>query len=72
MKIKLVTTLVSILVFAILYSWNAYIPHAEREPDTYYFGFWETAIFVILYAGPIYLVAGIPLSYAGDVILRRF
>lgn len=72
MKGKFITAVCATFVFAILYSWYMYVPQAEREASTYYFGFWEVIIFVVIYAGPIYLIAGIPLSYAGDKILQRF
>lgn len=72
MKGKFITAVCATFVFAILYSWYMYVPQAEREASTYYFGFWEVIIFVVIYAGPIYLIAGIPLSYGGDKILQRF
>ncbi|MFC4355005.1 hypothetical protein ACFO0S_08095 [Chryseomicrobium palamuruense] len=72
MKVKLLTAVFAIIVFALLYSWNLYVPKAERDVGTYYFGFWEVVFFVIIYAGPIYLIAGIPLSYGGDKLLQRF
>lgn len=72
MKIKLLTAVCATFVFALLYSWNMYVPQAEREVSTYYFGFWEVIVFVIIYAGPIYLILGIPLAFSGDAMLQRF
>lgn len=72
MKGKFITAVCAAMVFAILYSWYMYVPQAEREASTYYFGFWEVIIFMVIYAGPIYLIAGIPLSYGGDKIVQRF
>src|SRR5699024_11453040 len=62
----------SVVLFATVYSWVSYVPISQREPNVYYFGFFETFIFVIIYAGPIYFLAGLPLSVFIDKLIGRF
>ncbi len=68
---RLLTIALSVILFATIFSWISYVPSAQREPDVYYFGFIETFIFVIFYAGPIYFLAGLPLSIYIDKIIER-
>src|SRR5699024_12266853 len=58
---RFLTVILSVVLFATVYSWVSYVPISQREPNVYYFGFFETFIFVIIYAGPIYFLAGLPL-----------
>ncbi|WP_153721808.1 hypothetical protein [Sporosarcina cascadiensis] len=59
------------IVFAIIYSSISYIPDSQREANVYYFGFFETFAFVLLYSGPVFLVIGIPVSILIDNIIER-
>ncbi|MET3684409.1 hypothetical protein ABID56_002546 [Alkalibacillus flavidus] len=68
---KLLTAVVSSILFATIFSLVSYVPSSEREPNVYYFGFFETFAFVIIYAGPVYLLVGIPLSIIIDKLTER-
>ncbi len=68
---RLITAVLSIILFAGLFSWISYVPISQREFNVYYFGFLETFIFVIIYAGPIYFIAGIPLSIFIDKLIKK-
>lgn len=69
---RFITVAISVILFAILLSWYSYVPSSQREANIYYFGFFETFIFVILYAGPIYFLVGLPLSILIDNLAGRF
>lgn len=62
----------AIILFAVGFSWISYTPSSQREPNTYYSGFFETFFLVIIYAGPLYLFAGTPLSILIDKLIRKF
>ena len=68
---RLVATVISIILFAVIYAAISYAPESQRESDTYYFGFVETIVFVMLYAGPVFLIIGIPLSVMIDKVLEN-
>lgn len=59
---RILTAAVSVVLFATIYAWIAYTPVSYREINTYYFGFFEIFLFAIIYAGPVYFLAGIPIS----------
>ncbi|SKB02459.1 hypothetical protein SAMN04244570_2960 [Sporosarcina newyorkensis] len=63
---RLLAAIVAAIIFAVIYSSISYVPQSQREYNTYYFGFFETAFFVILYAGPVFLMVGIPCSILID------
>lgn len=64
--------LLSSILFATLYSWISYVPSSQREPNVYYFGFFETFAFVIIYAGPVYFLVGLPISIMIDKLVGNF
>lgn len=68
---RIITTVLSIVLFATIFSWVSYVPISQRESNVYYFGFFETFIFVIIYAGPIYFLAGLPLSIFIDKLIEK-
>lgn len=63
---RFLSAIIATILFAIVYSAISYAPESQREPNTYYFGFTETIVFVMLYAGPVFLLIGIPLSIMID------
>ncbi|HWJ80256.1 MAG TPA: hypothetical protein VNR61_19495 [Niallia sp.] len=69
---RLIASILSLFLFSTLFSLLSYTPSSQREANVYYFGFLETFIFVIIYAGPVYLIAGIPLSLFIDQIIEKF
>ncbi|MCG7335067.1 hypothetical protein MHZ95_07235 [Sporosarcina sp. ACRSM] len=72
MRKRLLTAVLSVILFAIIFSWFFFVPSSQREPNVYYFGFSETFVFVILYAGPVYLLAGLPISILIDKLAAKF
>ena len=67
---RFLSAVIAAILFAIIYSAISYAPESQREPNTYYFGFTETMAFVILYAGPIFFLIGIPLSIMIDKLME--
>ncbi|WP_301107660.1 hypothetical protein [Sporosarcina sp.] len=59
---KFLAALCAAVVFAAIYSSISYVPVSRQESNVYYFGFFETFAFVLLYSGPVYFLLGIPLS----------
>ena len=68
---RFLTVVLSVVLFATIYSWFFYVPSSQREPNVYYFGFSETFIFVIIYAGPVYFLVGLPLSIFIDKLIGK-
>ncbi|GGF18171.1 hypothetical protein GCM10010954_16160 [Halobacillus andaensis] len=72
MKDKLIAVLIANVLLGIIFYWMNYVPEAQRNDGTYYFGFGEIVTFVFIYAGPAYLLAGLPLSYIIEKYTVRF
>lgn len=68
---RLLTVVLSVVLFASIYSWFSYVPSSQREPNVYYFGFFETFMFVVIYAGPVYFLVGLPLSIYIDNLIAK-
>ncbi|WP_438317071.1 hypothetical protein [Sporosarcina sp. FA9] len=68
---RFLIAVLSIVLFATLLAWVSYTPSVQREPNVYYFGFLETSFFVVIYAGPVYFLAGIPLSVLIDKLIGK-
>ncbi|SEH50787.1 hypothetical protein SAMN05192559_101892 [Halobacillus karajensis] len=69
---RFLTAVFSSICFATLLAVVSYVPSTQREPNIYYFSFLETFIFVILYAGSVFILAGIPLSILIDKLVGRY
>ncbi|SES61824.1 hypothetical protein SAMN05216389_10142 [Oceanobacillus limi] len=68
---RFVTALLATVVFAAIFSGFSYVPTSQREPNVYYFGFFETMVFVIIYASPVYFLVGLPSSILIDKIVIK-
>ncbi|WP_156312255.1 hypothetical protein [Lysinibacillus contaminans] len=68
---RFLTALISVILFATILSWISYTPSSQREHNVYYFGFLETFMFVFFYAGPVYLLVGLPLSFFIDKLIGK-
>lgn len=68
---RFLTALISVILFATIFSWISYTPSSQREHNVYYSGFLETFILVFFYAGPVYLLAGLPLSFFIDKLIGK-
>ncbi|WP_163969340.1 hypothetical protein [Oceanobacillus halotolerans] len=69
---RFLTTVLATILFAAIFSWVSYVPSSQRDPNVYYFGFFETAVFVVIYTGPAYLLAGLPVSILIDKLVGSF
>ena len=68
---RFLTALISVVLFATIFSWISYTPSSQREHNAYYSGFFEIFILVFFYAGPVYLLAGLPLSFFIDKLIGK-
>lgn len=68
---RLLTVVLSVVLFAAIFSWISYVPSSQRDPDVLYFGFLEVFILVIIYAGPVYILVGLPLSIFIDKLVKK-
>lgn len=68
---RFITAIIAAILFAIIYSAISYVPESQRESSTYYLGFAEAMVFVMLYTGPIFLLIGIPLSIMIDQLIKN-
>lgn len=66
---RVLTALLSTILFAIIYSWIFYVPSSQREPNVYYFGFLEISVFVIIYTAPAYFLVGLLVSLLIDKLV---
>jgi hypothetical protein len=48
-----------------------FVPTSEREPNVYYTPLWATALFIVMYTLPVYLVLGISSSYLIDKLVAQ-
>ena len=68
---RFLTAVLSVVLFTTLFAWVSYTPSAQREPNVYYFGFLETSFFIVMYAGPVYFLVGIPFSIFIDELIKK-
>lgn len=69
---RFLAIIMSSILFAALFSWLSVTPEFERAPNVYYFGFFETFVFVVIYTGPVYLIAGWPFSILIDQLAEKY
>lgn len=68
---RIITASLSVLLFTTIYSLIAYTPDSYREANVLYFGFFDIFLFVIIYAGPVYFIAGVPISMLIDNFIEK-
>ncbi|GIN39410.1 hypothetical protein [Heyndrickxia oleronia] len=68
---RFITVTLSVILFSTIFSGISYVPSSQREPNVYYFGFFETLILVMIYAGPVYSFVGLPLSIFIDKLIEK-
>ncbi|WP_026909306.1 hypothetical protein [Paucisalibacillus globulus] len=64
---KLLTAIISTLLFGALMGFMNYMTMPEGMSQ----GFWKTMFFFAIYAAPVYLIAGIPISYLIDKLMKK-
>ena len=69
---RFLTAALSAILFATIFSWFFFVPSSQREPNVYYSGFSETFTLVIIYAGPVFFLVGLPLSIFIDKLVAKF
>jgi len=67
---RFLTVVLSIIIFATIFSWVSYVPSSQREPNVYYFGYSETFILGVIYSAPAYFLVGLPLSIFIDKLIE--
>lgn len=68
---RLLTILISIILFSTIFTWLSYTPASQRESNVNYFSFLETFTFVSRYVGLFYLLVGLPLSFFIDKLIEK-
>lgn len=68
---RVLTALLSTILFATIFSWFSYVPSSQQEPNVYYFGFLEISVFVIIYTAPAYFLVGLLASLLIDKLVRN-
>ncbi|NYF26141.1 arginine exporter protein ArgO [Sporosarcina sp. JAI121] len=69
---RFITAALSAVLFATIFSWFFFVPSSQREPNVYYSSFSETFTLVIIYAGPVFFLVGLPLSIFIDKLDAKF
>ncbi|MGY4793831.1 hypothetical protein ACVNNN_02420 [Lysinibacillus fusiformis] len=69
---RFLTGVLSTILFAAIFSWFSFVPNSQREPNAYYSSFSETFSLVIIYAGPVFFLVGLPLSIFIDKLVANF
>lgn len=68
---RLLSALLSSIIFCIILAYLQYTPIAERQPNTSYMSFSSLVFIYLIYATPVYVLGGIPCSILIDNITKR-
>ncbi|MED1793163.1 hypothetical protein P4V54_10795 [Brevibacillus nitrificans] len=68
---KVVVALISSLLFCVILAWFNYIPAAQQQPNTYYWSFFSLVAIYLIYAIPVYIVGGVPVSILIEALNRQ-
>lgn len=68
---RIVIIALAIILFALGISCISYVSALQQSDNIYYFSFFETFIFTVIYVGPIYLVIGTPISILIDKLIKK-
>ncbi|WP_042147031.1 hypothetical protein [Paucisalibacillus sp. EB02] len=61
---KIITAIISTLLFGTLMGFINYMTYTTSS-------FWTTMFFFAIYAAPVYLIGGIPISYLIDKLMKK-
>ncbi|MED1954306.1 hypothetical protein [Brevibacillus centrosporus] len=68
---KVVVALISSLLFCVVLAWFNYIPAAQQQSNTYYWSFFSLVAIYLIYAIPVYVVGGVPVSIGIEALNRQ-
>ncbi|RNB86440.1 hypothetical protein [Brevibacillus panacihumi] len=68
---RLLSALLSSIIFCVILAYLQHTPVAERQPSTSYMSFSSLVFIYLIYATPVYLLGGIPCSILIDTITKR-
>jgi len=68
---RLLSALLSSIIFCVILAYLQYTPVAERQSSTSYMSFSSLVFIYLIYATPVYLLGGIPCSILIDTITKR-
>lgn len=68
---KLITAFIASALFALIMAAWSYVPVDERAENVYYESFFGMFVIFMIYSLPVYLLGGIPASYAIDKIASK-
>ncbi|WP_047979536.1 hypothetical protein [Ornithinibacillus contaminans] len=68
---KLLSAALSTILFAIIISWIFHTPRSQQNPNDDFFGFSVLVNVILLYTGPVYFLAGIPISILIEKLVHR-
>lgn len=68
---RLLSALLSSIIFCSILAYFQHIPIAERQPNTSYMSFSSLVFIYLIYATPVYVLGGIPCSILIDNITKR-
>ncbi|PKR77682.1 hypothetical protein CEY16_07045 [Halalkalibacillus sediminis] len=71
MLYRVIILLISSVIFALILSGLNYVPQGSRMENVYYFSFFETFTFALVYSAPVYVLFGLPVSILLDRWLDR-
>jgi len=68
---KIVVALLSAIIFCMGLAWLNYTPLDEQEANTYYWSYASLVMVYLMYAAPVYLIGGVPLSLLIEFITEK-
>lgn len=68
---RLLSALISSIIFCSILAYFQHTPIAERQPNTSYMSFSSLVFIYLIYATPVYVLGGIPCSILIDTITKR-
>ncbi|MGO0061747.1 hypothetical protein ACTID9_17270 [Brevibacillus fluminis] len=71
MVAKVTAALVSSLVLCLSLAINSYVPLTARDPNSFYSSFFDLVMLFLIYAGPVYVLGGIPSAILIEALQRR-
>ncbi|WP_289142844.1 hypothetical protein [uncultured Brevibacillus sp.] len=68
---KIVVALLSAIIFCLGLAWLNYTPLDEQQANTYYWSYASLVMVYLMYAAPVYLLGGVPLSILIEFITAK-
>jgi len=68
---KIVVALLSAIIFCMGLAWLNYTPLEEQQVNTYHWSYVSLVMVYLMYAAPVYLLGGVPLSLLIEFITAK-